>query len=274
MPEVDLSEFEGQKILNIDGEPTISVMNTGGYISLEQVNGDSELAIVNSARVSFANRSRFHNSSCPATALAKDEQGDCDCDDFSLGSTLSGQDVGLLKFLMRERHHSPLEHTFLRFRIRGPLYVFYEWHRHRIASYNEESARYTKMRGDFVSFLPDEIRTQAGKPGAYEFETLDESWKREEAKEKIDLAQHFCYRTYLELLELGVAKEQARVVLPVGLMKEQVWSVNLRGFMNFLSLRMDKNAQREIRAYAHAAYKLALAEFPNTLKAFEGNGWT
>ena len=240
MPEVDLEEFSNQIVQS--GE-YVDVM-PHGYIALEDTSG-GDVSIVNAARVSYANQT--------------DEMKDAD--------------KGLVRYLAKHRHGTPFEHNFLRFRVRGPLFVFYEWHRHRMGSFNEESARYVKMRGDFVQFRPDEIRMQTGKAGHYEYEQMTDEKIADEASEKIALAQHFAYRTYNELIEMGVAKEQARCVLSVGIMKEQVWSVNLRSFMHFLSLRMDKNAQKEIRMFAHAAYKLALPHFPVALEAFKDSGW-
>lgn len=206
----------------------------------------SDLTVVNSAKVSFAKRA--------------DEYGD--------------GEAALLRFLIRERHGSPFESVTMRWVVRAPLYVLYEWHRHRVGhSVNEESARYTKMRDDYIMFGPDEIREQYGRPGNYKFRQMEDKDVAINAADLIVNSQAFSFGAYKQLLDMGVAKEQARVVLPTGMFKEQVWTCNLRSLMHFLGLRMDANAQREIRMYAHAAYRIAHVVAPDTMAAFAENGW-
>src|ERR671918_2479475 len=114
-----------------------------GFVRLDDVMA-TDLSVVNAARVSFARR--------------KDE--------------LDDSDVGLVKFLMRDRHGTPFEHNSFRFHIRAPIFVTREWMRHRIGSFNEFSMRYARATDDF--YVPDaaDVRTQVGKPGAYSFEPV------------------------------------------------------------------------------------------------------
>lgn len=255
MPQVDLDWAEGLlELRSHEAGPEYGVIDEHGYIRLEAVMGN-DLSIVNAAKVSFADRAA--------------ELGDVE--------------RKILAYLMKNRHGSPSEHVTLQFTMRAPLFVCYEHHRHRSGhSYNEESARYTTMRPDFRSYKAYEITTQVGKPGRYTFEPMFEQTFEEgmtgaeragEAESIMSLAQHFAFREYRRLLDMGVAPQQARVVLPVGMYKEQVWTCNARSLMHFLSLRMDKNAQSDIRAFAHAAYRLAAMVLPATMKDFAERGF-
>jgi thymidylate synthase (FAD) len=145
-----------------------------------------------------------------------------------------------------------------------------EWFRHRIGSFNEFSARYSEVPNDF--WVPDEssIRTQVGKPGAYTFEQVDQV-VAEQAVEIIAGMNQAAYNSYALLLELGVAKEIARSVLPVSMYTQFYWTVNARSLMNFLSLRLDENAQAEIREYAKEVEKYFAETMPITYQAWVDN---
>lgn len=259
MPQVDLGWADDllTEIMYDDEEEGLGeyrVIDDIGYVRLDAIMG-SDLTIVNAAKVSFANRAEHFGE----------------------------VERKILEFLMKYRHGSPSEHVTLRFTTRAPLFVNYEWHRHRAGhSYNEESARYTTMRPDFRSYKAYEITTQVGRPGRYTFEPMHEQTFEEgmtgveraaEAESIMDLAQRFAFREYRRLLDMGVAPQQARIVLPVGMYKEQVWTCNARSLMHFLSLRMDKNAQSDIRAYAHAIYRLAKMVLPHTMDDFANRGF-
>ena len=187
----------------------------------------SDLSVVNGARVSFARH--------------KAEMDD--------------SDAGLIRFLMRERHGTPFEHNSFRFHVRCPIFVAREWFRHRVGSFNEFSMRYAKATDDFYVPDPEDVRTQVGKPGAYSFEPVPDEIA-ETTRERLRGVYEMAYRTYEELVELGVARELARAVLPVGAYTEFYWTVNARSLMNFVSLRAAETAQREIRRYAEAVRAL------------------
>jgi thymidylate synthase (FAD) len=179
-------------------------------------------------------------------------------------------DEGLIRFLMRDRHGTPFEHNAFRFHVRCPLFVAREWFRHRVGSFNEESARYHQLEGDFYVPAPDDVRSQVGKPGAYTFERVDD-----ETAEgvRIDLSEHYerAYRLYRELIDRGLAKELARCVLPMGTFTQFYWTVNARALMNFVSLRAADTAQLEIRRYADAVELLFSELMPVTHAAFVAN---
>lgn len=168
--------------------------------------------------------------------------------------------------------NSPFEHNFFKFRVEAPIFVFREWMRHRIGhSYNEVSGRYKELEEKFYTTLPATIRTQTGKPGQYKFEKLDKKIA-EEAASVIFEAQHRSFEIYRELLELGVAKEQARAVLPVGTYSKMIWSCNARSLMHFLNLRTAPNAMREIRDLALRAEVIFSKQMPITYEAWIENG--
>lgn len=222
-----------------------------GFIELIDVMG-SDLDIVNNARVSF-------NRSMTYSHFITDEG--------------QSEARGLINFLISNRHGSPVEAPEFRFRVKAPIFVMREWHRHRMAELNEESMRYSlKDTAEFYVPEKSQVRTQVGKPGSYSFETIDDQVVVEEAISKIELAQHFSFRTYKQLVEMGVAKELARVVIPVGCFSTMVWKSNLRSVMNFLSLRNSSHAQHEIRVYAEAMERMVTAVVPMAMDAFKANG--
>jgi thymidylate synthase (FAD) len=201
-----------------------------------------DLSVANSARVSFAKR--------------KD--------------VLDESDEGLIRFLMRDRHGTPFEHNAFRFHVRCPLFVAREWFRHRVGSFNEESARYHQLEGDFYVPAADDVRSQVGKPGAYTFGPVDAETA---AGVREDLAAHYerAYRLYQELIDRGIAKELARCVLPMGTFTQFYWTVNARSLMNFLSLRNAPTAQYEIRRYADVLETFFAELMPVTYGAFVQN---
>lgn len=185
---------------------------------------------------------------------------------------------GLIRYLMRERHGSPFEHNSMTFFVQAPIFVWREHMRHRIASYNEESGRYRELQPVF--YVPDSSRAvvQQGKAGAYEFHP-----GTTEQYEVIDSAvRESCtvaYREYQRMLNAGVAREVARMVLPVTIYSSAYVTMNARALMNFLSLRRKSEdstypsyPQREIEMVAEA-YEDHLAQLmPITYEAFVAAG--
>lgn len=215
----------------------------GGFVRLDAVMAD-DISVVNSARVSFGKRVEV----------------------------MSDADNGLINYLMKNQHGTPFEHNFFRFHIKAPIFVTREWFRHRIGwSYNEFSARYAEMEDDF--FVPEieDFRTQVGVPGRYTFEQLDQDLSVE-ASETISQAMRLSYAQYRLLLEIGVAKELARTVLPVGTFTQFYATCNARSLMNFISLRADAHAQKEIRDYAESLEKILAEQMPITYNSFIANG--
>ena len=185
---------------------------------------------------------------------------------------MSDRDAGLIRFLVRERHGSPFEHGYFRFLVKAPLFVVREHHRHRAGhSYNEWSGRYSKMDAEF--YIPDNVRTQVGKPGSYSFEPVDDGVRDDVRREIEENAQH-AFEAYERMLEQGVAKEVARAVLPLSTYTKYYWSCNPRSLMHFCGLRNHENAQYEIRQYAAAAETFLERLMPVSYAAFVANDRT
>lgn len=184
-------------------------------------------------------------------------------------SELEEADEGLLRFLLKNRHGTPFEQGFQSiWHIRLPIFVMREWVRHRIGhSINEESGRYVELRPDF--YVPDCIRQQTGKPGGYTFEPLER--EKAHAQFIFSEANESAYAKYVELIDRGVAREQARIVLPTSIYTEMRWTANARSLMHFLGLRNSQDAMYEIRQYAKAIEDIFAIRMPITHREFVGN---
>ena len=167
--------------------------------------------------------------------------------------------------------NTPFEHNSFRFHVRAPIFVAREWMRHRTSSFNEFSMRYAKATDDFYVPEVEDVRSQVGKPGAYSFEPVDPELA-ETTREELQEVYRHAYETYERLVELGVARELARCVMPVGAYTEFYWTINARALMNFVSLRAAETAQREIRRYAEAVETFFAEKMPVTHAAFVASG--
>lgn len=190
----------------------------------------------------------------------------------------SERDAGLINYLARERHGSPFEHTSMTFFISAPIFVFREFMRHRIASYNEESGRYRELRPVFYIPNKDRKLVQVGKTGAYTF--VDGTPEQLEITvNAIKDSCTFAYENYQKILASGVAREVARAVLPVTLYSSMYVTMNARALMNFLSLRTSSEGshfpsypQREIEMVAEKMEKYFAELMPMTYAAFQKSG--
>jgi len=167
--------------------------------------------------------------------------------------------------------NTPFEHNAFRFHVRAPLFVAREWFRHRVGSFNEFSMRYAKASDEFYLPEPEDVRSQVGKPGAYSFEPVEPELA-EQTREELQAVYDAAYETYTRLVDQGVARELARLVMPMGAYTEFYWTVNARSLMNFVSLRAAETAQREIRRYAEACERFLAEKMPVTHAAFVGSG--
>jgi thymidylate synthase (FAD) len=187
------------------------------------------------------------------------------------------RDVGLINYLMRDRHGSPFEHAVFTFRIEAPIFVFREFMRHRIASYNEESGRYKELAPVFYIPSRDRKLTQKGKPGAYTFEP-GTSEQHDNIEADFELVSEHAYYRYKELMEDGVAREVARMVLPLNIYSSMYVTMNARSLMNFLSLRSDEQGtypsfpQEEIAMVARDMELIFSEKMPHTHNSFVKNG--
>jgi thymidylate synthase (FAD) len=191
---------------------------------------------------------------------------------------LGAKDVGLINYLMRDRHGTPFEHNAFTFFVEAPIFVFREFMRHRIASYNEESGRYKELSPVF--YVPSEDRKliQVGKPGAYTFEEGTREQYQETREATIESSMQ-SYQYYQQMLDAGVAREVARTVLPVGIYSSMFVTMNARALMNFLSLRTMREGthfpsfpQREIEMVAELMEEYFAEIMPVTYETFNKNG--
>jgi len=190
----------------------------------------------------------------------------------------SERDAGLINYLARERHGSPFDHTSMTFFVSAPIFVFREFMRHRIASYNEESGRYRELRPVFYIPNKDRKLVQVGKTGAYTF--VDGT--PEQLEITVNAIKETCilaYENYQKILASGVAREVARAVLPVTLYSSMYVTMNARALMNFLSLRTSSPdshfpsyPQREIEMVAEKMEKHFAQLMPMTYAAFLKSG--
>jgi thymidylate synthase (FAD) len=214
------------------------------------------------ARVSTMGEQTLESSMSSAESLAENEK----------------RDRGLINYLMRDRHGSPFEHNSMTFYVQAPIFVFREFMRHRIASYNEESARYRELNPVFYVPAPDRNLLQVGKPGAYDF-TPGTPEQVALTAEATKAAVTFAYEKYEEMLAAGVAREVARGVLPVATYSSMYVTMNARSLMNFLSLRTKRDGthfpsfpQREIEMVAEKMEDFFAKLMPLTYEAFNQHG--
>lgn len=206
----------------------------------------TDLTIVNAARVSFNEKSYV----------------------------LADKDKGLINFLMKNRHASPFEHCTVSFLVTAPIFVTREWHRHRTQSFNEVSGRYTELQPKFYAPDYDRPLIQVGKPGAYHFELPEDDSINIQLYKDVRFSSQTAWDTYQRLLEQGVAKEVARIVLPVNIYTGWYATANLRNWFNFLSLRADDQALWEIRQLAYMVEDQLASLFPIATETWRKNGRT
>ena len=186
----------------------------------------------------------------------------------------------LIQALMKGKHGSPFEHNAFTFFVEAPLFVFREWQRHRIGSFNEMSGRYTELPGKF--YIPADNRNviNSGTKMKPEFVDWGILQKNTVSSELKDLSRE-AWASYKLMLNSDIANEVARMVLPLNIYSQMYWTVNARSLMNFLSLRGTQDDRpEEIRSYPQREIQMAAEEIevlfdmamPHTYHAFVENG--
>ena len=187
---------------------------------------------------------------------------------YGKGTKKVSQDRGLIRYLMRNFHETPFEMAEIKFLIRAPMDTWRQIVRHRTASINEYSTRYSEAIEECLITSPNEWRKQSNtnKQGSEEYFSEEEGTLfSDQERELHSLAKII----YAKRLESGMAREQARKDLPLCNFTEAYWKIDLRNLLNFLRLRMDDHAQLEIRSYANAMAEIVKAWCPLTWEAFE-----
>jgi thymidylate synthase (FAD) len=227
-----------------------------GFVRLVDCMGD-DAAIVQKARVSY---------------------GD--------GTKTISDDKTLIRYLIRNKHTSPLEGVVFKFHIKAPIFVFRQWHRHRTWSYNEISGRYSKLKNEY--YVPKDEHFTKQSPtnkqgGTDEIITIDsadnkndwveydlcDDWTDFSFAEEFENEQEMVRQNYERFLGTGVRRELARINLPVAQYSEMYATVDLHNLFHFLRLRLDEHAQYEIRVYAEAILELIRDIVPEAVSAFE-----
>lgn len=198
---------------------------------------------------------------------------------YGRGTRQVQSDRGLIRYLMRHRHTTPFELAELKLHVRAPIFVTRQWFRHRTASINEYSARYSVLEREF--YIPDVDSVAA--QSASNRQGRGDTMAPESAAQVVEMLRDDaarCYDNYMWMLNedaagaavdpdrAGVARELARINLPVGIYTQFYWKVNLWNLLRFLSLRADPHAQAEIRAYADAILDVVKAWVPHVYDAF------
>jgi thymidylate synthase (FAD) len=189
------------------------------------------------------------------------------------GAASNAADAGLINALVRDRHGSPFEHTFFTFRVQAPLFVMTEHLRHRTGwSYNGESGRYKTFAPVFYTPPPERGVTQVGKAMEYDIQA-GTRLQREEVNYALQTAAESAWSRYDSMLEAGVAREVARMVLPTSLMTTYYTSCNARSLMHFLGLRgHGTHALAEIQQVANRYEEFFADAMPDTYRAFVAAG--
>lgn len=187
---------------------------------------------------------------------------------YGKGTKTVRDDRGLIRYLMRHRHTTPFEMVEYKFLIRLPIFVARQFIRHRMASTNEFSARYSIMSDEFEVPPPEEVRHQSTRNRQGRGEPLAADVV-ERFRSDLDRVSKDAYAAYTRALDAGVARETARLVLPVAYYTQWYWKTNLWNLFHFLSLRLDPHAQEEIRLYAAEMAAIGRLVCPIAFEAFE-----
>jgi thymidylate synthase (FAD) len=225
--------------INFDVDTNYKPVLDHGFVGLVDSMGD-DAAIVQAARVSYG-----------------------------AGTKQVQDDRNLIRYLMRHEHTTPFEMCEVKFHIKLPIFVMRQLVRHRTASINEYSARYSVLTDEFYIPELDQLQKQSttNKQGREESDWDADTKQKLQQRFKIFFDMN--YSDYEQLLEEGMARELARSVLPVSGYTELYWKANLKNFLHMARLRMDSHAQWEIQEYARAMYDLAKPLFPEACQAFE-----
>lgn len=265
-------------------EPQVKVLDQG-YVQVIETWG-SEEGIIEAARMStdkgFLGWSPEHAVRCDKcfyTAVFREPiSGACpnfhDCGGYMQEDKEKSHagDAKLLKFLYNHKHYTPFEMAGMIFEVKAPIFVFREWHRHRTQSYNELSARYVPIPDE--NYIPsreriiDGAKLAASNRQAQGLATLDED-RLTEWLTQLEEVYALAEQVYDQGLKWGIPKEIARLPVPVARFSKMRVSANVRNWLAFLSLRMDKNAQWEIRQYANTVAALFSLKFPRTFNLFK-----
>ena len=187
---------------------------------------------------------------------------------YGEGTKSVSQDGALIDYLLRHQHTSPFEQVVMTFHVKMPIFVARQWVRHRTGCMNEVSGRYSIMKDEFYVPAEDKVAPQStdNKQGrateAFDKETADKIIAQ------LEEGQKEAYENYSELIDSGLAREIARINLPLSLYTEFYWEMDLHNLFHFLKLRLDSHAQYEIRVYAQVILEMCRKVAPMATESF------
>ncbi len=188
---------------------------------------------------------------------------------YGKGTKTFREDKGLIDYLLRNEHTSPFEQVVFTFHVKLPIFVARQWIRHRTARVNEISGRYSVLADEFYVPASEHVALQSenNKQGRSEKKTPEKL--RKEVRALLEKGQKATYEQYKKLLGSNIARELARITLPLSLYTEWYWQIDLHNFLRFLMLRLDPHAQLEIRKYAEVLHRIGQTVCPITFDAFD-----
>ena len=190
---------------------------------------------------------------------------------YGKGTKKARSDAGLIRYLMRHKHTTPFEMCEIKLHVKLPIFVARQWIRHRTASVNEYSARYSKLEDEFYIPEIEHLSSQSGTNRQGRGETLPKE-EGLRAQEILRQDSDTTYRNYEKMLsqknQEGLSRELARINLPTNVYTQWYWKVNLLNLLKFIHLRIDPHAQYEIRVYAQKLAEIVEEWVPITYKAF------
>ena len=187
---------------------------------------------------------------------------------YGAGTRSYREDAALIDYLLRNRHTSPFEQVVMTFHVKLPIFVARQWIRHRTARVNEISARYSVMKDEFYIPPAEDVSLQSTDNKQGRGASLDEG-AAEEIRASFQEGQKSAYGDYSALIEKGLARELARINLPLSLYTEWYWQMDLHNLFHFIELRLHPHAQKEIRLYAQVLLDIARTVAPRCCEAFE-----
>ena len=187
---------------------------------------------------------------------------------YGKGTKTVSQDGALIDYLLRHQHTSPFEQVVMTFHVKMPIFVARQWVRHRMGRMNEVSGRYSIMKDEFYIPTEDAIAPQSSdnKQGR-----ASEPFPKDKAEKictQFEAGQTNAYNNYMHLVDDGVARELARINLPLSLYTEFYWEMDLHNLFHFLKLRLDSHAQYEIRVYAEVILEICKLVAPLATASF------
>ncbi|MDR0447773.1 MAG: FAD-dependent thymidylate synthase [Treponema sp.] len=190
---------------------------------------------------------------------------------YGEGTKSYREDAALIDYLLRNGHTSPFEQVVLTFHVKLPIFVARQWIRHRTARLNEVSGRYSVLKDDFYLPAPGDLAGQGVDNKQGRSDVILDPEAAGTIRNNFETAQKKAYMEYAQLLEKGLARELARINLPLSLYTEWYWQIDLHNLFHFLKLRLDPHAQKEIKLYAEILLDITKKIAPRCCASFDEN---